>query len=79
MFMHSWLLTAVGLTLCLAAGAASAEGPNLGKPIDAETGVPTSALYDAVLAGDGQSSAVVAQWFGVPVQAVQAAATFAAW
>ena len=35
MFTHSWLLTAVWLAFYLAAGAASAEGPNLGKPIDA--------------------------------------------
>ena len=35
MFTHSWLLTAVWLAFCLAADAASAEGPNLGKPIDA--------------------------------------------
>ena len=49
MFMHSWLLTAVGLTLCLAAGAASAEGPNLGKPIDAAA----IAAWDISIQPDG--------------------------
>jgi uncharacterized protein (DUF433 family) len=49
---------------------------SFGQPIDAQTGVPTRALYDAVLAGDGQSPEVVAQWFGVPVDAVQAAVNF---
>lgn len=47
-----------------------------GKPIDAETGVPTRALYDAVLAGGGQSPAAVAEWFGVPLDAVEAAVAF---
>jgi uncharacterized protein (DUF433 family) len=49
---------------------------SFGKPIDAETGVPTRAPYDAVLAGGGQSPEIVADWFGVPVEAVQAAVTF---
>jgi uncharacterized protein (DUF433 family) len=49
---------------------------SFGKPIDAETGVPTRALYDAVLAGGGQPLDVVAEWFGVPLQAAQAAVTF---
>jgi uncharacterized protein (DUF433 family) len=51
---------------------------SFGKPIDAETGVPTRALYDAVLAGGGQSPEVVAEWFGVPLEAVQAAVAFEA-
>jgi len=45
-----------------------------GKPIDYETGVPTSALYAAVVAGD--EPPVVARWFGVPVAAVRAAVAF---
>jgi len=49
---------------------------SFGKPIDAETGVPTRALYDAVLAGGGQSPVVVAEWFGVPLDAVEAAVAF---
>jgi uncharacterized protein (DUF433 family) len=49
---------------------------SFGKPIDAETGVPTRALYDAVLAGGGQPLDVVAQWFGVPVEAVQTAVAY---
>jgi uncharacterized protein (DUF433 family) len=47
-----------------------------GKPIDAETGVPTRALYDAVLAGGGQPPEAVAEWFGVPLEAVKAAVAF---
>jgi uncharacterized protein (DUF433 family) len=47
-----------------------------GKPIDAETGVPTKSLYDAVLAGGGQRPEVVAEWFGVPLDAVQAAVAY---
>jgi S-disulfanyl-L-cysteine oxidoreductase SoxD len=34
MFTPSGMISAACLALCLAAGAASAEGPNLGKPID---------------------------------------------
>jgi uncharacterized protein (DUF433 family) len=49
---------------------------SFGKPIDAETGVPTKALYDAVTAGGGQSPESVAEWFGVPREAVQAAVTY---
>lgn len=46
---------------------------SFGKPIDAETGVPTEVIYDAVMAGGGQSLEVVADWFSVPVDAVIAA------
>ena len=49
---------------------------SFGKPIDAETGVPTRVLYDAVLAGDGQPPELVARWFGVPIEAVEAAVAF---
>jgi uncharacterized protein (DUF433 family)/DNA-binding transcriptional MerR regulator len=44
-----------------------------GQPIDAETGVPTRVLYDAVTAGDGQDIKAVAQWFDIPLEAVKAA------
>jgi DNA-binding transcriptional MerR regulator/uncharacterized protein (DUF433 family) len=47
---------------------------HFGKPIDAPTGVPTSALYHAIKAGDGQST--VATWFKVPDVAVAAAVKF---
>ena len=40
------------------------------------SGVPTRALYDAVRAGEGQPPEVVAEWFGVPLEAVQAAVAF---
>jgi uncharacterized protein (DUF433 family) len=49
---------------------------SFGRPIDAATGIPTRALYDAVMAGSGQSPEVVAEWFGIPLEAVQAAVTF---
>lgn len=45
-----------------------------GKPIDADSGIPTKALYEAVCAG--QSPRDVAKWFGVPIQTVQAAVAF---
>jgi len=48
----------------------------MGQPIDSETGVPTRALYDAVLAGGGQDSAAVAKWFDVPQRAVDQAVLF---
>jgi uncharacterized protein (DUF433 family) len=47
-----------------------------GAPIDAETGVQTRALYDAVTAGRGQSFEEVARWFEVPVAAVEAAVDY---
>lgn len=47
-----------------------------GKPIDAETGVSTGAIYDAVVAGEGQNPAVVARWLGIPRAAVRAAVEF---
>lgn len=46
---------------------------SFGKPIDAETGVPTTVLADAVYARDGQSVDDVARWYDVPVTAVRAA------
>lgn len=49
---------------------------SFGKPIDAETGVPARALYDAVLAGGGQPPETGTRWFGVPLEAVQAAVKF---
>lgn len=47
-----------------------------GKPIDAETGVSTSAIYEAVTAGGGQKPEVVAQWLSIPLAAVKAAVDF---
>jgi len=49
MFTHSWLITAVWLASCLAAGAAFAEGPNLGKPLDAAA----IAAWDISIEPDG--------------------------
>jgi len=47
-----------------------------GKPIDAETGVSTQAIFDALNAGGGQSPAEVASWLGIPIAAVRKAAEF---
>lgn len=47
-----------------------------GKPIDAETGVPTGAIYEAVRAGGGQSPDAVARWLDIPCAAVEAAVDF---
>lgn len=47
-----------------------------GRPIDAETGVPTKAIYDACMAGHGQDPKEVARWFKIPLAAVQAAGAF---
>jgi uncharacterized protein (DUF433 family) len=47
-----------------------------GKPIDAETGVPTSSIVDALSAGGGQPPEVVARWLGIPIAAVTAAVRF---
>jgi uncharacterized protein (DUF433 family) len=45
-----------------------------GKPIDNQTGVPATALYRAVQAGD--DPVCVARWFDVPLEAVRAALAF---
>jgi len=47
---------------------------HFGKPIDAPTGVPTTALFHAVKAGGDPST--VATWFNVPDAAVAAAVKF---
>lgn len=47
-----------------------------GQPIDAETGVPTAVLYDAVVANPEDDVATIARWFAVPVAAVDAAVTY---
>ncbi len=49
---------------------------HFGKPIDAETGVPTIAIYQAISAGDGQNAQAVAKWFDIPIKAVNAAIRF---
>lgn len=47
---------------------------HFGQPIDAQTGVPTRALHQAILAGEDIKT--VAEWFNVPVAAVDAAIEF---
>ena len=47
-----------------------------GKPIDAETGIPTRTIANALSAGGGQSPADVARWLGVSLRAVRAAVDF---
>ena len=47
-----------------------------GRPIDNETGISTEALVNAVNAGGGQDEQVVARWFDIPLEAVQAAVRF---
>ena len=47
-----------------------------GKPIDADTGVPTSTIFSALQAGKGQSPEDVARWLGIPMAAVLAADKF---
>ncbi len=47
---------------------------HFGKPIDAQTGVPTKSLYEAVKAGE--EPVVVAAWFHVPIDAVTSAVQF---
>src|SRR3954469_25388486 len=50
MFTHSGIFSAVGLAFCVAAGAASAEGPVLGKPLtEAEV-----AAWDISVEPDGK-------------------------
>ena len=47
-----------------------------GQPIDATTGVPTRAIYDATRASGGQDWPTVAKWLGIPITAVEAAVNF---
>ena len=47
-----------------------------GQPIDAETGVPTDILYRAFKAEGENSIQRVANWYEVPVEAVEAAIAF---
>lgn len=47
-----------------------------GKPIAAESGIPTQAIFDAVTAGRGQPPSIVARWLGISVSAVNAAVAF---
>ncbi len=49
---------------------------SFGKPIDAETGVPTDAIFQAFKAGRGQNISSIAEWFDVPSQAVEAAISY---
>jgi len=47
-----------------------------GKPIDANSGISTSAIHDAVTAGGGQKPSTVARWLNIPIAAVKAAIAF---
>ncbi|MEA3400021.1 MAG: DUF433 domain-containing protein [Armatimonadota bacterium] len=47
---------------------------SFGQPIDDLTGVPTEALYSFVTAGDDPE--MVADWYGIPLAAVEAAVEF---
>lgn len=47
-----------------------------GRPIDAETGVPTRAIFEAFIAGEGQDVSAVADLFDIPKAAVEAALDF---
>lgn len=49
---------------------------NFGHPIDAETGIPTRVLYDAFVSDAGHSVEAVADWYEVPVAAVEAAVSY---
>lgn len=49
---------------------------HFGKPIDAESGIPTKTIHEAVTAGGGQECAAVAQWLGISIDAVNAAVEF---
>lgn len=49
---------------------------HFGKPIDAETGVPTAVLAEAVNGDRGQSVEDVAAWYEVPIDAVIAAVAY---
>ena len=64
MFTRSGLMSAAWLTLCLAAGAASAEGPNLGKPLDAAA----FAAWDISIEPDGTG---LPPGVGTPAQGTQ--------
>ena len=44
---------------------------SFGKPIDCKSGVPTLALYEMVRAGESKES--VANWYEVPLHAVEVA------
>ena len=47
-----------------------------GQPIDAETGVSTEAIINAIDAGGGQDPVTVATWLDIPLESVQAAISF---
>lgn len=47
-----------------------------GEPIDAQTGVPVSAILNAIHAGGGQDEHAVAKWFDIPLDAVRLAIRF---
>jgi uncharacterized protein (DUF433 family)/GNAT superfamily N-acetyltransferase len=47
-----------------------------GQPIDAETGVPTRVLFAAVKANEAESLRAIADWYEVPIAAVEAAVEY---
>lgn len=47
-----------------------------GRPLDAETGVSTAALYEATRANKAEPIARIAWWFNVPPAAVEAAVNY---
>lgn len=47
-----------------------------GRPIDAQSGISTRVICDAVMAGGGQEPSEVARWLGIPFAAVNAAVAF---
>ncbi len=49
---------------------------SFGKPMDAETGVPTHIIFDAFRAGGGQDRKTIAAWLDIPLKAVDAAIEF---
>lgn len=49
---------------------------SFGQPIDAETGVPTDVLYAAVTGTAAFTPAEAADWYEVPLEAVEAAIAF---
>ncbi|MBW3539242.1 MAG: MerR family transcriptional regulator [Planctomycetes bacterium] len=48
----------------------------LGEPIDSESGVAVGTIIDALQAGGGQDPATVAEWLGIPLEAVRAALAY---
>ncbi len=56
------------------AGIVLEPGRSFGQPIDADTGVPTEALYSFFSAGDNPQ--IIAEWYEIPVETVERAVEF---